>query len=109
MVTPFLNQFDAIFTVNQDTLLETHYFEGTLPRWSGVQLPGMKHFGPPVHVIGSVFDKISKKTPDLSSYQTDPRFQPYFKLHGSINWVIDERSGLLMVLGGNKARYIAGR
>jgi hypothetical protein len=41
MVRPFLNRFDAIFTVNQDTLLEAQYFDGNLPRWSGVQLPGI--------------------------------------------------------------------
>ena len=27
MVQPFLNRFDAIFTVNQDTLLEAKYFD----------------------------------------------------------------------------------
>jgi|SRR5579862_217245 len=107
MVAPFLNRFDAIFTVNQDTLLEIHYFDGTLPRWSGVQLPGMRAFGPPPHIQGSIYDKVRKMTPDLAAYQCDPRFQPYFKLHGSINWVIDDRSGLLMVLGGSKSEYIA--
>jgi hypothetical protein len=106
MVRPFLNRFDAIFTVNQDTLLEAQYFEGTLPRWSGVQLPGMKHFGPPLHTVGSIFDKIHKKMPDLATYRLDPQFQPYFKLHGSINWVVDDKSGLLMVLGGDKPKYI---
>jgi SIR2-like domain len=106
MVTPFLNRFDAIFTVNQDTLLESHYFEGTLSRWSGVRLPGMKQFGPPPHTVGSIFDKIRKMTPDISNCRIDANLQPYFKLHGSINWVIDDKSGLLMVLGGDKLRFI---
>jgi len=105
MVRPFLNRFDAIFTVNQDTLLEAQYFDGTLPRWSGVQLPGMKDFGPPPHTMGSIFDKIHKKAPDLATYQINPQCQPYFKLHGSINWV-EDKSGYLVVLGGDKATYI---
>jgi hypothetical protein len=109
MITPFLNQFDAIFTLNQDTLLETHYFDRTVPRWLGVQLPGMKHFGPPQRIIGSIFDKTRKMTPDLAKYRVQPQHQPYFKMHGSINWVIDEKSGPLMVLGGDKAGFIAER
>jgi hypothetical protein len=67
----------------------------SLPRWSGVQLPGMKLFGPPPHTHGSIFDKICMMTPDLSTYRIDAQFQPYFKLHGSINWVIDESSARL--------------
>jgi hypothetical protein len=106
MIAPFLNRFDAIFTVNQDTLLESYYCEGALPRWSGVQLPGMKHFGPPLHTVGSIFDKIRKMTPDMSAYRIDGRLQPYFKLHGSVNWVIDDKSELLMVLGGDKTGFI---
>jgi hypothetical protein len=44
----FLSQFDAIFTLNQDTLLETLYAE---PRWSerwyGSYLPYMKFIKEP--------------------------------------------------------------
>jgi hypothetical protein len=107
MVSTFLSRFDAIFTVNQDTLLESHYFDLVKPRLAGVQLPGMKHFGTQPHTIGSIFDKIRKLTPDLSTFRLDPGFQPYFKLHGSINWVTDEKSDLLMVLGGDKAKDIS--
>src|SRR5690349_20364729 len=41
----FLSRFDAIFTLNQDLLLELHYrneTRGSPPRWSGEQFPGMQ-------------------------------------------------------------------
>jgi hypothetical protein len=47
-VTSFLMQFDAIFTVNQDTLLEQKYipFVGP-PKWGRAHLPGVKYLGNP--------------------------------------------------------------
>jgi hypothetical protein len=44
-------------------------------------------------------------TPDENSFEVSPRCQPYFKLHGSSNW-IDSSSQELIVLGGNKASII---
>ena len=46
MVRTFLMRFDAIFTLNQDTLLELHYLDdnimlGSGGRWSGWEMPGM--------------------------------------------------------------------
>jgi hypothetical protein len=46
MVRTFLINFNAIFTLNQDTLLEQHYFNdnimlGSSGRWGGWELPGM--------------------------------------------------------------------
>jgi hypothetical protein len=43
-VAEFLTRFDAIFTLNQDLLLERHYFEHmpSSGRWEGFQIPGMK-------------------------------------------------------------------
>src|SRR5713101_3447523 len=44
-VKHFLARFDAIFTLNQDSLLELHYrdaMEVTNPmRWNGMQMPGI--------------------------------------------------------------------
>jgi hypothetical protein len=39
--------------------------------------------------------------PSPNTTAIDPRFQPYFKLHGSMNWV-DPNGGRLLVMGGNK-------
>jgi hypothetical protein len=107
MVRPFLERFDALFTLNQDGLLEIHYFQGFVGgRWDSCDLPGTKNFGPPPHIQGSIYDKIAKRTPDLPNLRLYPRRQPYIKLHGSANWVVDEKSGILLILGGAKTDAI---
>jgi hypothetical protein len=56
-VIDFLARFDAIFTLNQDLLLEMHYLDVELAnrrqwngiQWSGVRaLPGAAHAGTPL-------------------------------------------------------------
>jgi hypothetical protein len=39
--------------------------------------------------------------PSPNATAIDPGFQPYFKLHGSMNWV-GPSGGRLLVMGGNK-------
>ena len=42
-IKKFLERFDAIFTLNQDLLLETHYHPTLVSaKWSGVTIPGMQ-------------------------------------------------------------------
>jgi SIR2-like domain len=106
-VRAFLERFDAIFTLNQDALLEALYIPSIVAgRWGGVELPGTKAFGPPPHVYGAIQDRISPRTSDMPNYRINPRLQPYFKLHGSANWRIDSQSGPLLILGGEKALTI---
>ncbi len=106
----FLARFDAIFTLNQDLLLERHYLDGNLalasPRkWDGWRLPGMKVLfdggrdGP--------FDcgKIKWTPEEPSAFRTYPNIQPYFKLHGSWNWWANHGEQML-VLGDNKISTI---
>lgn len=105
MIRTFLARFDAIFTLNQDVLLEHHYLhqiELTAPnKWRGAQLPGLQR-RPSVSVTTNpswgrdVWIPVEK-----SSFRIDDGLQPYFKLHGSSNWR-DSDGGQLMVLGGNK-------
>jgi hypothetical protein len=103
LVRSFLEQFDIIFTLNQDALLEAQYFRGFVGgRWSGVDLPGTKNFGPPPYIQGSVLDRIAKRMPDLGNLRIGGNQQPYVKLHGSANWVVDDHSGPLLILGGGK-------
>lgn len=103
-ITQFLYQFDAIFTLNQDTLLEHHYFteffhgqSGT--RWKGWDMPGVHDLGKPLgnnpHYTATTLKGI-----DESGFSLQPQHQPYFKLHGSHNWTT--KSGLLLITGGNK-------
>jgi hypothetical protein len=50
-VKRFLAKFDAIFSLNQDLLLEIHYVQNftSQGKWSGAELPGMRMIPPPSH------------------------------------------------------------
>ena len=55
-VIEFLSKFDAIFTLNQDLLLERHYFPYTGPflfgrKWNGVHMLGIKRLPSSSHTI----------------------------------------------------------
>jgi hypothetical protein len=108
LIRTFLERFDAIFSLNQDGLLEAQYFPNFVGgRWNGCELPGTRLLGVPPHVQGTREERIALRTADLATLQIHPRTQPYIKLHGSANWLIDERSGRLLILGGQKAASIA--
>jgi hypothetical protein len=87
-----LTRFDAIFTLNQDLLLEIHYQQvfGALPRWNGVLIPGMRPMPPAAGT--RPFDATMymwRPTDDFTVHQGS---QPYFKLHGSSNWETEKSS-----------------
>jgi hypothetical protein len=104
-VTPFLARFDAIFTVNQDTLLETHYTGGRgSGAWSNIQFPGMK-LAPQGIIHHQEAPIVKTHVPD-DIYNVVPNEQPYFKLHGSINWRATTHVGHMIILGGHKAVQI---
>jgi hypothetical protein len=97
MITQFLYQFDAIFTLNQDTLLEHHYFTEFFHgqsggRWKGWDLPGVHDLGEPL-CNNPYYTATTLKGIDESGFSSQPQHQPYFKLHGSHNWTT--KSGLL--------------
>ena len=106
MVRTFLTQFDAIFTLNQDLLMERHYLPsgGPFGRWSGGYIPGMRPA--PSLAAGSVEMNTGKWTPDPSGPTLQGSLQPFIKLHGSSNWT-DVSGRQLLVMGGNKASIIA--
>ena len=88
LVRSFLVRFDAIFTLNLDLLLERHYLDGNVElssyrQWGGWDIPGMK----PVTPIPTGRNNLGKWTPDPTRFNVSPRLQPYFKLHGSSNWI----------------------
>lgn len=105
MVATFLHRFDAIFSLNQDVLMEMHYLTDNITlshsrRWSGGVLPGMKPEPGKGWADGNW-------TPlDKSDFKLSRGFQPFFKLHGSANWSDGEGKGL-MIMGGNKVSAIA--
>lgn len=101
-ITHFLYAFHAIFTLNQDTLLEQRYhseffFGRSDTRWKDWDMPGItsKHPGTP-----HVFDATSLKDVAESGFSLKPQSQPYYKLHGSHNWV--SKNGVVLITGGNK-------
>lgn len=101
-ILEFLTGFDAIFTLNQDLLLEKIYqnesriWDGNA-KWNGSASPGIKLTGQ------SQFDTC---VPDLTNLRTTERLQPYFKLHGSSNWETENLNEIL-VMGGNKGGIIS--
>jgi hypothetical protein len=95
-----LARFDAIFTLNQDLLLE-HLYMKTSPR--GSQLPGLK--GLP-GADGRIPDTWVKGLwTDTGRTLTDKNLQPIYKLHGSTNWRTGT-GGSLLVLGASKTQLI---
>jgi hypothetical protein len=65
----FLMRFDAIFTLNQDTLLEQKYIPIVCPpKWGRAHLPGVKYLGNP-QFSGSVYDRIAVMEPNPSDFQ----------------------------------------
>jgi hypothetical protein len=107
----YLTEFDAIFTLNQDLLLERHYLHPhamilsrSNAKKPGGEIPGMQpimshqYYGEdqPLHTRWQ-----QKPQPfDLSR-----DFQPYFKLHGSTNW-FSPNNEMLIVMGGDKTATI---
>lgn len=107
MLRTFLVQFDAIFTLNQDVLLEHHYFrhiELAGPRrWNGAQLPGLRRIQNNEVIVDPSWGK-DVWVPS-ESFRIEDGLQPCFKLHGSSNWKNSE-DGSLLVIGGDKSRAI---
>lgn len=106
-VSRFLTRFEAIFTLNQDLLVECHYLERSPnlrrpDRWDGVATPGVEPGQATASIIGRRWRVLS---PD--QFKTQSRIQPYFKLHGSSNWSGPDGAPTLIV-GGNKSKAILG-
>ena len=105
-VQRFLGRFDAIFTLNQDLLLEL-YYDPTLyhlGRWNGTCCPGIE----PLSVSGMNGGEIIRVERRVGVVGAiDPRLQPIYKLHGSVNWT--DGTGTLFVVGGGKESYIRSK
>ena len=110
MVGTFLTRFDAIFTLNQDLLLEHYYVDRDVSltsngRWGGSALPGMQPIpnpNPATQNSSAQRDWMPVPNGDIA---VDRRMQPYFKLHGSSNWR-ETHGAPMLVMGGNKMREI---
>lgn len=105
----FLNRFDAIFTLNQDILLERHYAarEVQNPGNRAVILPGIK---PPHQQLTTLEPQrwlteqwtVEDASPNVTAARNE---QPLFKLHGSSNWRRSDNQDLL-IMGGQKMKAV---
>jgi hypothetical protein len=102
-VNGFLSQFDAIFTLNLDLLLELQYDPSleTPGRWAGFNFPGI---GGVSARSGFRIDRVDQKRRVFGPAPPEKNLQPVYKLHGSTDWSDD--SGDLFVVGGGKESYI---
>jgi len=107
LVRTFLVGFEAIFSLNQDLLLEQKYLNdnvmlGSDGKWGGWQIPGMKLDVQSLEPLQARATGIWR--PD-ATMTTDARLQPLYKPHGSVNWH-DADNQALMIIGGDKAQQI---
>ena len=110
LVGAYLAKFDAVFTLNQDLLLERHYLTQHMilsrsqGKVAGGEIPGMRptvpsqHYGDdlPFHTNWFQMDQ---------PFVVSTNVQPYFKLHGSTNW-FSPNGEQLIVMGGDKPSTI---
>ncbi|WP_125957219.1 SIR2 family protein [Novosphingobium sp. MD-1] len=107
-IATFMMNFEAIFTLNQDLLIENHYLSANPElrrndRWDGAAMPGLLPVGNGfASIVGQRW-----QIQDENSFKLEDRIQPYFKLHGSTNWDTPDGSNTLIV-GGNKTGAIGG-
>jgi hypothetical protein len=109
----FLTRFDAIFTLNQDVLLEHHYANDNVAligakKWAGVELPGMSPIWPQDPLHSKSWSRATWTPLAEAEFTADARFQPIYKLHGSSNWIRADGhyDQPLLIMGGAKVREI---
>jgi hypothetical protein len=112
-IKEFLARFDAIFSLNQDLLLEIGYCQAEprqafSQRWSAVEFPGtVTRVQPQPLSPAGIWVGTRHPSRVDSIAPTNSHTQPIYKLHGSSNWVDDTGQNLL-VMGGNKTASIRG-
>ena len=100
----YFSFFDAIFTLNQDLLLELNYYPGGNPesesRWTGYSFPGV----PLPENWGSrnSLERLSTTLDVSTHHELRERTQPIFKLHGSVNWRSADGSAPLVIGTGKE-------
>lgn len=109
----FLTRFDAIFTLNQDVLLEHHYMlpnnvnllSERQPRWVGCHLPGMIRLRPADPRLTDSWSHSTWYPKSENEFEINEQSQPVFKLHGSSNWKYSDGRSML-IMGGEKVREV---
>lgn len=100
-VARFLSKFDAIFTLNQDLLLESHYQVPLGGRWGGLVVAGMR----PRALGHDHYGGVDKVWEPEEPFNIPRRMQPLVKLHGSMNWKAAP-GGQILIMGNRKSGAI---
>lgn len=108
MVRSFLMRFDAIFTLNQDVLLEHFYCSDKVVQ-SQVrpEIPGMRRIQNAEPLHAESLSRATWQPRSSNEFRISPGCQQYVKLHGSSNWFGDGGKRV-MILGGAKQQGIGG-
>jgi hypothetical protein len=112
-ISRFLSCFDSLFTLNQDLLLERHYFRNACfanpSRWRGWKIVGMRRDVPEADggmggagVPGGGKCNTGRWVP--GPQEVPANFQPYYKLHGSSNW--RGTNNVPIMVGGTSKRAV---
>lgn len=104
-VKSFLARFDAIFSLNQDLLLEIQYMQTFIQqrRFNTVLLPGLRAVLPAPNT--GPFDFTMTRWVPTDDSTIHPGCQPLYKLHGSSNWET-ETGERVLIMGGAKSGAI---
>jgi len=107
-IRKYLTKFDAIFTLNQDLLIEFKHRPNDPGIWygskfDGYEIPGMREVRPPNAPME--FDRVRSKWHPTGDNRLNLRMQPYFKLHGSSQWETSDATAML-VIGSAKVAAI---
>jgi hypothetical protein len=106
-IVTFLAEFDAIFTLNQDLFLEMHYVPGKsgndAVKWRATCYPGIAL--PIGWLDGMPPERLGPVLSESGSLEHDPKEQPIYKLHGSVNW-LDKGGSQILVIGDGKDAMI---
>lgn len=109
LVKTFLTKFDAIFTLNQDVLIEHFYHNDNIDIIVGkrrdYQIPGMRRVPFEEGLHTSSWARSTWIPLPEHEFEVEKNVQPYFKLHGSSNWK-DNNGSDLLVMGGAKSMAI---
>jgi hypothetical protein len=106
MVRSFLMRFDAIFTLNQDVLLEHFYCtDKVVQRQVRPEIPGMERIAHSEPIHAESLSRATWRPRSPEDFRVSSGSQPYIKLHGSSNWFANDGSRV-MIIGGAKQQEI---
>ena len=91
-VQKFLTRFDAVFSLNQDLLLERHYCNGNVTlvgarKWLAASMPGMQRTPFQEPLYSDCWARATWTPKAQPEFRQDNQCQPIFKDHRGNEWV----------------------